>query len=722
ITDLPTLVAVIEDNTQAWVTARDLGTLRAAFSFLAKLGSRPGADTPVLPRALTTLAAAYLPLVPGLRDAFSCVGPLYACAKLGFWEGQLAAALLERLGRDGGELMQRANAQDHSNLWWSVSVAPKHLVALAGGALQASTACLEQMRLSELYSQACSNILLACARLQRRHDPLLHHLTACLVQLPDAKCQELANSLYALGELAEDCGYKPREQDLQRLGVRVLARWQQHYSRSQDGSHGNHESFKPQELSNMLLGCAKLGLSDLDLLHSLAAALASSGQLADDQHLANSLYALAVMGCTGPQYTSSVKQLCAEVLHRLHSQPRRFAPQSLSNILWALTRLWPNGKEALVQALAAECRRRQLVGFKPQDLSNTAWALAKMGYSDQAWYEAVVGAASAPGAMQGASPQDWANLWYALALVRHKPADSFMEAASRDGLPRASSQGCANLLWSLATLGLYDQRLVDALGERLGEQQGEKGGKGPTNQDLTNSLWALAVIGPDVLSRHIGLVEGLLREVVRRWEPQEGGAGFLREQLTQLWQVQLELQHMSNGSGGGGVRPRNGAKKLELILAGGACGQGSLLQAMRTAAERDPTTSKLQQAAVRVLKQLQSTAGQDSPLSPASSSDPSSPILAILPEHPVEALCCRVDVVVELAGGRRVVVEVDGPWHFLANHPHTRTKDGSTQLRDRQLERVFGAGNVVGVPYWKWDELKAGKEQEQYMWGLLGLS
>ncbi|GFR41421.1 hypothetical protein Agub_g2106 [Astrephomene gubernaculifera] len=720
ITHLPTLVAIIEENAPKWSAARDVSSLRAAFLTLAKLGSRPGTDTRLLPRALTTLAAAYVPLVPGLRDAFSCTGPLYACAKLGFWEGQLAAALLERLGLDGGELLQRADGKGHGNLWWSVSVAPKQLVALAEGALQVSSTCLTLKNPSQLASQSCSNILLACARLQRRHDPLLHHLTACLVQLPDAECQHLANSLYALGELAEDCGHKPRKQDLQRLGGRVLERMQQQQgSGRQNGSLGNHDSFTPQHLSNMLLGCAKLGFSDPGLLHSLAAALGCCSQLAREQELANSLYALAVMGCTGPQYTSSVKQLYAEVLHRLHSQPSRFVPQELSNILWALERLQPDGMDTLVQALAAECRRRQFVSFKPQDLSNTAWALAKMGYSDQDWYEAVVTAASAPGAMQGARPQEWANLWYALALVRHRPPDSFLEATARDGLPCASPQECANLLWSLASLGLYDQRLVDALGERLGELLGEKGREGAKKQNLANSLWALAVMGPDVLSRHSGLLEGLLIEVVRRWE-QEGSDGFTRGELAQLWQVQQEL-----GKGRARGRPRKGAKKLELILAGDVDGQDrEMLQAMRAAAEEerlDPTTSELQQAVVRVLQQLQSAAGQDSPLSPASSSDPSSPILAILPEHPVEALCCRVDVVVELAGGRRVAVEVDGPWHFLANHPHTGTKTGRTQLRDRQLERVFGAGNVVSVPYWEWDALRRGKERQHYLGGLLGV-
>ncbi|GFR50078.1 hypothetical protein Agub_g12222, partial [Astrephomene gubernaculifera] len=487
--DLRTLMALIEDLAPAWAAAGDVDSLRTAFSVLVRLGSRPGADTRLLPRALTTLAAAYLPLVPGLGDAFSCVAPLYACAKLGFWEGQLPAALLERLGRDGGKLMHGATAQGHSNLWWSLSSAdaPPHLITLADGALNASAVCLEQMRPSELGPQACSNILLACARLQRRHDPLLHHLTACLVQLPDAKCQELANSLYALGKLAESCGHKPRQQDLRSLAGRVLQRLlsQQPGRQHGEGFQGDADRFVPQALSNMLLGCAKLGFSQPELVQSMAAALAGSSQRVAEQQLANALYALAALGCSGAGFTSATKQLFDEVRWRLHSTPGHFIPQHLSNLLWALERLRPGGQqEALLQeALAAECRRRLFAGFKPQELGNAAWALARMGFSEQDWYEAAVAAALVSGAMRGANAQAWANMWYALALVRHRPPDALMEAttaalrevtaaaaaaagdnngnggkhASGGRLLGPTPQACSNLLWSLATLGLYQQ-------------------------------------------------------------------------------------------------------------------------------------------------------------------------------------------------------------------------------------------------------------------------
>ncbi|GFR41428.1 hypothetical protein Agub_g2115 [Astrephomene gubernaculifera] len=717
-------------------------TTFAEFSRAVKLPTRNADD---LHRTLDKLSAAYLPLVPRLTEAHHCTIPLWACAKAGYWEGPLVTALLERLGQDGGKLLGQATGQNHANLWWSISKAPRNVVMAADGPLHASAASILRMSAYQFSSQDCSNILLACARLQRCHTPLLHHLTACLVvNQSEAACQALANSFYALGELAEDCGHKPQEQDLQNLAGAMLARLQStpgQRPQGQDKALKQDQVFNPQQLANVLLGCVKLGSKDTSLLRPLAAAAGQAAGSMTEQSLSISLYALAVLGCSGGEYSIAVRQLCSEVHRRLRCRfARLFVPQSLSNILWALERLRPDDKEALMEALAAECRRRQFAGFKPQELSNAAWALAKMGYSvgptrnrrEHDWYKAAAEAASKPAVMKGARAQSWSNLWYALALVRHHPGPGLllaMQADMHQNALRSSAgfQECANLLWSLASLGLYDQRLVDALGERMGEllgrQQGDKGGKGPTNQELANSLWALAVMGPDVLSRHSGLVEGLLREVVRRWE-QQGSVGFEREELAQLWQVQQELEHLQ----------RINKSQLHAVLAAGVQGAGSLLRAMEQAVKAARTahalaTTQLEaqvvQAVARLKQLLASGLGLLGPnANPVSgSSCPAGPaILAMLPEHRVDGVCGTVDIVLELAGGRRVAVEVDGPWHFLANHPHTRTKDGSTQLRDRHLERVFGAGNVVSVPYWEWNELKGAEAREQYLCNLLGLA
>lgn len=66
-------------------------------------------------------------------------------------------------------------------------------------------------------------------------------------------------------------------------------------------------------------------------------------------------------------------------------------------------------------------------------------------------------------------------------------------------------------------------------------------------------------------------------------------------------------------------------------------------------------------------------------------------------EVPVEELGARhggcAGGQVELGGGRRVAVEVEGRGAFLANGPHT----GAAQLRRQQLVRCFGAANVLYV-------------------------
>ncbi|PNH02195.1 hypothetical protein TSOC_011857 [Tetrabaena socialis] len=711
---LPSLAAAVEAGAAKWATRGDVSTLCAAFN-------KACTSHPTLHRTLATLAAAYLPLMPRLRDVKHCTLPLWACAKAGYWAGDgLAVALLQRLGRGGGELMRQANSQSHAHVWWSLSTAPAEVLEAANAEelLSCSADSLLRMSTEDIEPQACSNVLLACARRRHCPGPLLCHLTACLAAQPAAGCQELANGLYSLGELCEDCGHAPRPQDLQRLAAEVVGRlpggpggagscWQQ---------EGGGGGFIPQHLSNMLLGCSKLGYADPALLRPLSDAAGQAARRMEEQHLANSLHSLGVLGCVGPAYAPAVERLAAEVQQRLQRQPDAFKPQNLSNILYALALLQPERGHrwsAVVDLLAAECKRREFAGFTAQGLSNSAWALEMLGYgSDQGWFTAAVAAAVRPGITRTFKCQDFSNLWHTLALVRHCPVAAFLEgtiAASEVLRTQANSQACANLLWSLATLGApYDGRLVrlvDVLVKRLWELLPEGGQV--NGQDLANSLWALAVMGPRALFRYRRVVARMLRKVARRWDEAEkaiggdSGAGrFHTLDLIQLWQVQQELEHA------------DGCSELAGILA--ASGGGTLLSAMWNTVkdweQADNATSALQRQVVRTLGRLQQAEGV--PL-----------VASVSEEQQVEGLVGRVDVVVELAGGRRVAVEVDGPTHFLANGSHTSARNGSTQLRDRCLVRAFGAGNVASVPYWEWRELGGDTgRQEEYLLRLLRLS
>ncbi|KAG2497862.1 hypothetical protein HYH03_004128 [Edaphochlamys debaryana] len=1020
---LKELADMVERDAASWAASGDVSRLCEAFKTASVRDvwardphSSPAWTQPLRRRTLALLAEAYLPLVTSLEDPAHCLGPLWACAKAGFWEGSLPRALLTRLGADGGVLLVAASAKEHANLWWALSSAPPWAQLLTVQArnelLRSSAMCLDELTADELGPQACANILLACARLQLRSDPLLGRLTACLLEVARrADAQHLANAWYALGELAEDRGYAPALDELQRLAAHVLQRLPEHvpavpaaaghvaggigsrpgeagagsgtgarpgsafstgvgsggaftdqalsnmllacvklrfadrtflhrltahlaarpgpshqvlanawyalgklaeapYSHGSNraslhrlaaaiqdrlqpesgkqaqaggaaagpdasqpeqgrgggaagsrqeqaagGSGGWRGRFKDQELSNMLLGCAKLGWRSKLLLRRLAAATGRAAPHMASQGIANSLYSLGVLGCTGPSYDTVLRQLIEALNGSLARAPDSWAPQGLSMSLWALEKLRPGEAQAATEAIAAECSRRRYEGFKPVELCTAVWALAKLGCQHQGYVAAAVEAAlRAADAMPGATAQDWANLWSALAHCRHRPAQELLHRTSaalrglRVGTCAIGAHECTDLLRSLAVLRLYDEPLVELLTRRLAEilaRRLEEGGPGSEvdGHDLCNGLWALAVMGPDVLSSHSGLVEGLLREVMRQWGRAQAqrkaaakagaasaapaatapaspspdaakaapdapsiaahtGAGedahapFGRTGLQQLWQVQLELEHLaadsdagsdgddhsrrrkarsappsdrasspatrnrsSSGSDGAGAHEaRAGLAGLARVLVGG---DGSLLAAMRPAAEGgDPTTSVLQRQVVAALWELrhqlaaaaqrhaQPHAPSHGPAASAHAQHQHAPggaasvaggggggggaggsrrgrraltILAIRQEHPVLALGCRVDVVLELSGGRRVAVEVDGPWHYMANGQHLQAETGGTVMRNRQLRRIFGATNLVVVPFYEFRALASLEEEVAYLRRVLGL-
>ncbi|KAG2497845.1 hypothetical protein HYH03_004112 [Edaphochlamys debaryana] len=467
--DLGELEALVEAEAGAWSRKGDSAAMATALNLAAKFDQRREDEAAARGRIFSTLVAAYLPLVEGVSKAADCTISLHACAKAGYWGGGLAAALLQRLSGHGGLLLGTADEQALSNLWWSLSEALKsaegrHVLSSIDlpRLLEASAKCL--LAITHISTRPCSNILLATARLQHPNAALTHHLTARLASPGNqANCQDLANALYALGELAEDVGHTPRPGDLQGLARAVVHQLSQGVT-----------PFKPQELTNMLLGCARLGYTDARLLSPLVAAAARATPRMEPQHLANSLYSLALL------------------------QPSASA----------------HGGAA--EALAGECKRRRFKDFAPHILG-----------AGEGRQGSLLGAAKAA-AEKGAT-----------------------EEAKASGLER---------------------RVASAL-QRLAER-----------------------LGP-----------------------------------------------------------------------------GTLVSVQRGCV--------------------------------------------------VPGLGRAADVVVELAGGRRVVVEVDGPWHFLANRP--RNPDaivGRTELRNRQLGRVFGAGNVLSVPFWEWDFKGASEQHEAVLSRLLATS
>ncbi|PNW72708.1 hypothetical protein CHLRE_15g637850v5 [Chlamydomonas reinhardtii] len=504
-----------------------------------------------------------------------------------------------------------------------------------------------------------------------------------------AKPQELSNVMYALGKLKQDqqqrgSGWDPTSSPhLQTLASAVASRL---------GAAVGH-GFKPQELSNILWACAKLGYADPGLLLPLAEAAATLSVSMKVQELANSLWAMEALGCSGLEYRSAVEALCGEVLQRLRipELAAAFTPQHLSNILLALEGLQLGGKQAeLVAAVAAEDVRRGFDGYVAQDLSNSAWALAKMGFGvgpeapveQRQWVSAAVDAAMRPGVMARATPQAWANLLYALSMIRHQPSPALLDAGAAAAMHRGNAQDCANTLWALAVLQLRHAGLEAAVVGRLGELL-QRGGEALTEQGISNSLWAMAAFGNTCSPGMQQLAVQLARNAAgRRWK------GFTDDGLRQLWQAQQEL--------GGEVAAALGSSP------GLQAAMDKSVETYRQDTKRLSETHKQLLAALRRLEGLATAGGLA--------------VQSVQTGVVAPGVLTPVDVLVGLSDGRQVAVEWVTVVRFLSNRKQDPSAvNGSTVLRHRQLRRAFGEGGVLLVPYWEWDGLQTAEEQEAYL-------
>lgn len=735
---------MVERSAQHWARTGQLHVFMTAFSRAAKLRAAadgfagdPQQERHLCHSAMHALATAYLPLVPTLRQFKHCAIPLWAVVKTGCSWG-LAEELLARLGQGGCEMVYQADGQSHANLWWSLSEAPQEVAVRYAELLAASATQLVELAAGDIGPQACSNILLACARLLPFSDPapLLHHLTACVVQLlGEGNEQDLANSLYALGRLHEQCGYTPHPDHLDCMAEGVLQRLGQH-------SATPWEAFAAQGLSNMLWAFAKLRYPHQELLTLLAGAAGGAAGRMGEQVLSNSIWALGRLveaGCLdGSGGVPGVQSLTVEVTRRVRVQPTAFSAQHISNILLGLAHLQSAatpGAYRLREVVEAMATAWQLAGrfqsCSTQQLSNTAWAVAKLDYSNQAWYADCVAAALQPKLFSPTVSQQWASLWWALATARHRPAGPLLlMSRTADAMAamgqRVGAQDCSITLWALATIGLYDSRLVGGLLGRLVELLPSAD---MDVQALANSLWALAVMGPAALSTHVAAIEALLREVARRWQNPSLRAQYTEEGLTQLWQAQLELQ----------AHPEPQVCALAPILQGASGPGAGLLAAALASAKASssfaPVTRGICRDVIAALQWMQQQQEQRQQASQrrrqqqpepvasssgggASGAEGSVAILSVAEGTRREEVCRWVHVEVRLQGGRLMAVVVDGHKRLLANAPHLR--DGHAQLRLRQLQRVYGEGNVVGVSAVEWEALGGDlRRQEELLRGLL---
>lgn len=361
------------------------------------------------------------------------------------------------------------------------------------------------------------------------------------------------------------------------------------------------------------------------------------------QGIANTLWAFATLDHKPPAAVVS------RVLAAAEGMLEEALPQHLSILTWSCASLGFQMPDHVLDHVSSRAQRCASE-FKPQELANLVWGFAKLQHYDAPLLDSVARACRTR-LPQFSRSQNVSNIVWAYATLHHHPGPLLAEFAAEAArhLHEYKPQEVANLLWAYATLGEPCPAVVQALEREvcarrrwLGEWK---------QQEVSNLLWALAVMSaasPGLWHTVLGSLRGHLLH------------GYTHDELRQLYQAGLLAELQLPGA-------------LAAIPAP-LCARAR--EAWQQAAHAGRVLGELQQDVARTVRML-GYQQQDGVLT--------------------DDGLVSVDILVPQL---RLVVEVDGPRHYLANMARPL---GSTIARARLL-RSRGY-LVANVGYRDWESL-----------------
>ncbi|EJK77145.1 hypothetical protein THAOC_01042 [Thalassiosira oceanica] len=423
-------------------------------------------------------------------------------------------------------------------------------------------------------------------------------------------------------------------------------------------------TFNSQNLSNVLWAFVKVDADNSRLFQETGRVITGMhlGSF-KPQELANILWSFSKSSEADPEIFQAIGN------HIVARKLEDFQPQNLSNIAWAYANARVSHPILLESHIPSYSNKIgdhiagliSLDSFKPQDLSNTAWAFATAGVSHPELFKKIGDHVAGLGSLDSFKPQELSNVAWAFAKAGESNPKVFKKigdhAAELGCLDSFNPQELSNIAWACATVGYNDKRLFCAVAPMIASKLDEF-----IEQDLANIAWAYSVANTP---RQDLFDEGYVSALASNKKE------FSAEGLAQLHQWQLWQQELESG--------------IELPR--------SLQERCRNAfTSRGFSESKLQNDVVGELK----AAGLD------------------LEEEVLLGSGYRIDALVKFGNGRKVAVEVDGPFHFIDRRPA-----GRTTLKQRQVARLDRI-EVVSVPYWEWNELKNSVTKQRYLRKKLG--
>jgi very-short-patch-repair endonuclease len=206
-----------------------------------------------------------------------------------------------------------------------------------------------------------------------------------------------------------------------------------------------------------------------------------AGTAFNAQNLANIAWAFATAGVPAPRLYATIAQQAEERIGI-------FTAQNLANIAWAFAKADVSAPR-LYAAIAQEAEAR-VSEFKAQELANIVWAFATAGVSAPRLFATIAQQAEARAGAFNA--QSLANTAWAFATAGVR-APRLYAAIARQVEEHAdtfTAQGLANTVWAFAKAGVNAPRLYAAIA-----QQAEKRAGTFNVQNLANTAWAFATAG-----------------------------------------------------------------------------------------------------------------------------------------------------------------------------------------------------------------------------------
>ncbi|KAL4427968.1 hypothetical protein ABPG75_002057 [Micractinium tetrahymenae] len=508
--------------------------------------------------------------------------------------------------------------------------------------------------------------------------PLYHQLLVRVQELaPNMMPRALANTVWGLAALG----------DVERLEVGALLL----------DAVPRHpvDDFQPQELSNIVWAMGTLGLlREAAVDHLLAGAEAHMDAFIP-QALSNMVWACAHLrngtrGClAGGAAGGAAGSAAAQFVPREARPGWQPSPAFLQAVAATSTRLMPD--------------------FQSQSMSNLLWGFCKLDVYPQELFEAaaaeLVERFRTPELARQFRAQELSNSLYAfaqgniineqlLSAFERELSASWLEIDSSGRERRVSrlddftSQALANTLWSFANLRWYPVLLLEPITRAVGRKLAQM-----SPQEISNSVWSYAKF-----AYHPGPVMAQYQVEIGRRVPQFSGQSL----TTMLWAMAaLSATHCE-----GFVRLVDRFVELERQGCFQEVQYNQVLQAVllaqfemqRAPGDFRPEIDLPDDIVDRALQAWQ--AQQQAAKLSSFQLEVSSALGALGIEHEIEHLTAvnllSVDIAI-ISGGRKLAIEVDGPFHFSVN---TNSPLGQTMIRRRLLRAV--GWTVISVPYHTW--------------------